>query len=391
MYFKAIVVSFIAMGGLVFAGDEHGGGDINDISSVAWFRGKKEVRYCIETDAQFGISANEVDRAFLEALDIWKKYINTKTLNDVEPLVLNFKKMESCQPTSDLRLYLGIENEKVKAEKKKYTAPLAFSAREHFDYEKSWSQGFIWVAKGLSFLNQIHKAPDWAKPDYLTVIFLHEIGHLLGCEHVPGTIMSSRLAWQVIMAAHELSHPVRKIGPLKKIDFGRELFVGTTGDGLDTQREFEGGIRLRHLFENDPPLQKWERETFKRLFGRHLIGDSLKATIKLTPQEGYLTMDLIYQDKGSEERLSAKTSSNLKKDSSRGGLVFAGHGGPAGVYGQVSSSESYFFDATTKVGEKVRLLLEYNDSNNARVDIIGQESMETIFQANLLFDHYFHE
>ncbi len=192
----------------VYAGTmDSGGADIhsNDYGA-AWFLGDAPVHYCIETATDFGASTEMVDNQFQKALSTWKTYVHGRGVDETSQLKLgfNYVRDSKCEASTDLTIFAGVSNDRTRAGLKEFQNPIAIAIRETYDSRAGRGKGFIWLrlpyrtteVLGGHFVHVL----DWTKPDTLEGAFTHELGHLLGCGHLPGTVMSESFAtwleWQ---------------------------------------------------------------------------------------------------------------------------------------------------------------------------------------------------
>lgn len=184
--------------------DFGGGGDLEEGPKAEhWFSEKPSVSYCIEVASDFGVDETEVRSLVAESLATWEKYIEDKKLPRT---VLSIRAVPTdCETTTDLVFLFGISKPELAEARAHYRNPVAFA-------HKSGSQGFVWFAS---------KDIAWKDATRLKPLVLHEIGHIYGNAHVPGTIMQSDIALHL----NELP-----VAGLSQIDFERELAVCRTCD-----------------------------------------------------------------------------------------------------------------------------------------------------------------
>lgn len=176
----------------VQGGSDGGGSDtIHPWSESAWFVGKgKTVTACYVISSDFGVSEDEIANTIQSAYKIWDQYLAQKTgsanlMADVD-LPTSVRILPTCQGSVDLTFYFGAKDSAVADASKNYIDPIAFAHRNSF-VSKTWDSGFIWVADPVNARRLL--GYDWTTSDLLLGILVHEIGHVLGNEHIPGTIM----------------------------------------------------------------------------------------------------------------------------------------------------------------------------------------------------------
>lgn len=186
----------------VFAGgalDGGGASPFSDASKRAWFLEKdRVVKYCILADKNFGVSQKIVSTLLEKSFEKWSNYLHEKK---IQTTIANKIEYSSVCENADLVLYLGTENETIRREKLKYKAPIAFVHKDSTFLSKTWSRGFIWLAKPNSLIETapaITNKKQYTYPDFnsnkkLYAILLHEVGHIMGTGHVPNTIMDESI------------------------------------------------------------------------------------------------------------------------------------------------------------------------------------------------------
>lgn len=199
-----------------FAGGANGGGtdQLPDDYSTAWFlegMSPRAVKVCIEKDeSKFPLDTAIVKTQFFKALETWKTYIVERDIykddadeiesedqREIDPrifrLTTDFRFQESCTD-ADLTIYLAVENKEVKEIKDSMFDPYAFVHRKTYDQKQGWGKGFLWV-KG-----EIDGNFYWDKNKYLNLfgVFLHELGHIFGNEHIAGTIMDEKFGENLV-------------------------------------------------------------------------------------------------------------------------------------------------------------------------------------------------
>lgn len=243
--------------------DGAGGDSILPDSGTAWFLGTKPVRYCVVVDPTFGVSKEQVNFAIRQSIATWKKYISSR-LNYPGNLIkyaVDFSSHVNCtENDSDLVFYFGTSSQEIEKIKTKYHQPSAFAHRISYDEKTGWGRGFVWVASPLSMEN--NKFPNWHAPYLLSGIILHELGHVFGCDHVDGTIMTKFIA-KLLSEAEQF--PKKAFDLMTKIDHTQSLFP-----------YFNDLISGRFGQRNKPDANS---ALFERLTGRKVMGNILRTEL----------------------------------------------------------------------------------------------------------------
>jgi hypothetical protein len=223
------VLTFVFLAGhnsTLIAGNTSGGGgdNIRFEDTAAWFNGSKNtIQACAEVSTSFGVPIPTVQLEVERAFQTWKKYISDKRVftqySHPNDLTTSLKFLAKCDGNEDLKLYMGVSNQQVEAEKKRYHNPTAFVARTSFHKKMKWAKGFVWIASHKSLDTGFGTGffPDWQRPNNLQAILLHEIGHIYGCDHVSGTIMTAEIG--DLLGSNDSWKSVKE-----SIDNSRELY-----------------------------------------------------------------------------------------------------------------------------------------------------------------------
>lgn len=172
------------------------GDNYPDERLAAWFVGEQSsVRACVEVAPDFGAAETAARGAVKGAFLAWSNYIRSHRINQVrkasQRLSTQVEWLSSCEGSPDIRFYLGVEPAEVKEARQGPYNPTAFTYRASFDRSRPWGTGFIWVAKQGAIRAGF---PDWRLEGRLHAVLMHEIGHVYGNEHVPGTIMTAEIS-----------------------------------------------------------------------------------------------------------------------------------------------------------------------------------------------------
>ena len=269
-----LIATTSAFAGARGGGMDSGGSDNKDIlNGVAWFLGDRTVHYCIDLAPDFGVTKVQAKADIESAFATWNDYIFQKRIfenmnrTDLTPnLEASYKEVyssshyqfaDTCDGSQDLVFYLGTLNPQVIEQKKYYENPTAFAYRESYDVAQGWGKGFVWISPPGGVYPDQH-FPDWKLPERLHGTLLHEMGHILGNGHVPGTIMQENLTtWM-------LPDPImeeRDRAVLTHIDDAKELYICK-----ECAFGFDGELGVGfHATES-------AEDTFPRLMGRSSVG-----------------------------------------------------------------------------------------------------------------------
>ena len=222
---------------------------------AAWFpNDSKPVNYCIKVSEDYCFSNSHVNNAIQEAVTIWKKYTEDKKLKPHHRSSLNYILVNNCA-SADLIFYFGFKIPDALVDD---DHELSVFVREKYTKHQNWGKGYI----SVSHHTQTKEA--------LTAILLHQIGHVLGNEHVPGTIMKKNIENLVT------DPEIYKIPYLKAIDHQRELLSSLDVAGVVSDEGFKllTGREARGRVSSTMSLNSYEQ--LEETDG--LINGSLKVT-----------------------------------------------------------------------------------------------------------------
>lgn len=177
----------------------NGGGD-DPFEGNALFLGKSPVRVCLHPSAD--ASATELKEYIGKAFSVWRNYLAEHAVNDANlhperaglperfHLHMNHTIVE-CDEAPELEVFFGetTHSSITRLRETKYIGKAGFLHPTSFSTHTGRGHAYLWVASPgrlrPEFQNPTGHAV-WAVGN-----LVHELGHALGCGHVPGTLMSN--------------------------------------------------------------------------------------------------------------------------------------------------------------------------------------------------------
>jgi hypothetical protein len=252
------------------------GGDWSFLNAnTAWFVGAdRTVTLCYEVAPGFGADSASLERAIRTGFESWTRYIDDKGIQTRyqarnAQLATHYRLLGTCDGTQDLTLYFGVQSAAIAQAAKAFVRPVSFAHKGHYDWRHGWSKGFLWFSMPKTYSPEF---PDWSVADQLQGMMLHELGHVFGCDHVDGTIMSE----SIVVVAMATSDPSTAAGAhlmLTSIDQSRELVLS------DRLVSYSGFLPVDGTADG--------RQSYAWLVGRPLVG-SVTATLRRTAPRAFV-------------------------------------------------------------------------------------------------------
>lgn len=202
------------------AGWISGGGELVKNKNNPWFiQNTTQVRYCIEKDATFRWSEDELDVFFTSAVAYWREEFRraSYTSAPLGPQVNVFTQTfvrEACSATTDLRVQFGVLSDSQRAglggvDPKEH---VAFTIRTDYDDVNLRGRGFLYVTpdngperyRGDEYQDGVWHAANGA---YLVEMLEHEVGHVLGLSHFGHELMDEEFGENLVTHPHPLRRP----------------------------------------------------------------------------------------------------------------------------------------------------------------------------------------
>jgi hypothetical protein len=253
-----------------------GGDNLNPQDGMAWFMGTAPIKFCIQSGPKFGVPDAQVSDLIVSVGNTWADYVRAK--GEGYGIDTHLQGLKSCDGTEDLTFYLGIDGPKaIQKAKKLYDDPSAYVVRTQFDMQKGWSKGAVWVAASGS----TNYFMDWSSPNLLKGILLHEMGHIVGCAHVQGTIMRSDITSLFFPSSNMTPKFLKYLG---QIDQDRELRICETC-ALD--------VTGNDYYYADTSYAD-QATVFKTFVGRMPVGPITAHVTRKAGKEDDMTRDYLY-------------------------------------------------------------------------------------------------
>lgn len=314
-----------------------GGGDVAlPTSRARWFDPESErpIRYCMAIDPGFGMKADAIQPLVERAYRQWQDYYDARIgMNLGRKAKGSLALLPACDESEDLKLYFGGSNQDVLRARAQYANPFSLAERTALGKD-FWGRGFLWFANPNTVkLGEGYLAgfPNWAYvKDQLYAALLHELGHVFGHGHVPGTIMREDY-WRVL-ADSDFGHRTRidherelmrfwesSVNLEGKIQVWNKQVTGLVRQITGTDLAPGAGIRLtaygdQYLYLYFETTQGWTRHLIRKVShtGRTEIGDPV---FKSPDGRAYRSRTVVYSgqiqtDSGSKYAVQVEYNMN---------------------------------------------------------------------------------
>lgn len=170
-------------------------------TQTAWYYGTKPIVTCFNAAENFGQSEKQIKSTIEASLKTWREYFALKKIvkeGGAQSPSVNFKFIGKCKGDEDLVLFFGTGPifgglQDLKAVQR-LNFPAAYVNKTHMTRDLKWSKGYVRIVSSAYYTPDF---PNWGKPGALAAVLTHELGHVLGFAHTPGTIMQAELVDRV--------------------------------------------------------------------------------------------------------------------------------------------------------------------------------------------------
>lgn len=344
--------SSIALG--LAGADGSGGLDDYDFGDgAAWFLGaEKKIKTCYLVGRSFGVQNSDIETAIQSGFKKWAKYSDIRNAVRPKEGFSSTIVFQACDGSEDLKFYFGTSDDASIDEKARLKRQIAFIERDPKDPRSNWSKGFVWISSPGSIGNGF---PDWTQKNALSGVLLHEIGHIFGCAHQDGTIMSDQLS--ISLRNHDSA-------ALADIDYDKELLPCP-----DCSIEYTA----RSVWVTSEYL----RSAFERLIGRTPTG-KVTAKYKVEPAsygvESFLPSGILtFFDQNGAYPISVQIKRLVALTSYLSNYLFKL---PEPQICTASSSSTYVGKITAKSGLDLPIILNRNVNGGGALSIQLQDPDE---------------
>lgn len=342
-------------------GDSHKWGN-----ESAWFLSNSPVSYCIEIAPTEKVSAGKVKADFESAVSTWKKYYEERASRIHPPeFKLNFNfQLESCQPSTRLKIFVGVMNADVDKAKKLFEDPYAFAYRSEYDFEAGLGRGFIWFKPSPALETQF---PQWNTPYALHGMLLHELGHVYGCGHMKNTIMEENPVSNM-QAAGSNDPNWAKYGAMYMTHIDHHQFLLLSPN---MRVELKGVLALNSVDE---------KNRFERFMGR-----APRGPVRAQFERFQDRVDLTISDDAGSTKFAFPLNYENRTSFDLGTQVFYSVRGNEG-WATGTSGETFLTSVKTAKGEKLLAQVEFNPNElgwPVRVRYMDKGKMTDVFQSDL--------
>lgn len=291
---NSLQISILVLNSLFFASTSalagfttSAGGRMMGNENNPWFVEKAVATYCVEKSNDFSQDLESAVSEFENAIKDWEGTVQSL---DVAPLKLqdksvtltkSFKRVSTCSKDVDLRVLLGITDERVlKLLGSDIESLYAVAGRETFHESTGQSQGFIWFAPDSGRYSRFNgDSTFWQRGKALYLLSLHELGHVFGFQHNNGAFMDEGWPDRVVqdLTSVQIAESMRSpfLHPLSSRVFGAKQF-------------YANGLELCNGLVN---RQGTELAFVKRIFST-AVTKSSQLCFRLEPNKprGFLTL-----------------------------------------------------------------------------------------------------